>query len=196
MEPHHLPPVGARLRRRAGALLLAVAAAYNATNHLIRLGYRRIGHISGASNSAVTIDRKEGYMKALFEAGRAVEPALMADADFSEMSGYQAMCRLLDAKVDAVFAASDMLAIGGMRAVREAGLSVPEDVAFVGFDDLPLNAPVDYSLTTVHQPVYQFGYTAVETLIDLINNGIQPPRRVIMDTELIVRDSCGASRRR
>lgn len=173
-----------------------VAAAFNAVNHLIRLGYRRIGHIGGASNSAVTIDRKEGYMKALREAGRTIDPALIVESDFTEGSGYQAMRQLLTAGVDAVFTSSDMLAFGAMRAVREAGLRVPEDVAFVGFDDLPVASPVDFGLTTVRQPVYPFGYKAIEMLIDLINNGIQPPRRVIMDTELIIRDSCGASRKR
>jgi LacI family transcriptional regulator len=80
-----------------------------------------------------------------------------------------------------------------MRAIREAGLNIPSDVAFVGFDDLPLATLADPQLTTMRQPVYQFGFRAVEILIDLIENGVEPPRRVIMDTELVVRDSCGAS---
>ncbi|GAP12622.1 transcriptional regulator, LacI family [Longilinea arvoryzae] len=173
-----------------------VAASRNAMDHLIRLGYRRIAHIGGSPNSPVTLDRKEGYMQALREAGRAVDPALIVDSDFSEGSGYQAMRQLLTMGVDAVFTASDILAIGGMRAVREAGLRVPQDVAFVGFDDLPLTSPIGLGLTTVRQPVYPFGYKAIETLIDVINNGILPPRRVIMDTELIIRESCGAPQER
>lgn len=172
-----------------------VNAAYQAVSHLLRLGYKRIGTITGTVNSAVTIDRKEGYLKALNDRGRDVEESLIVEGDFSENGGYYAMKHLLAAGPDAVFAASDSMAIGAMRAVREAGLRIPDDIALVGFDDLQLATPTDISLTTVRQPVYQFGFIAVEILIDLINNGVQPPRRVIMETELIIRDSCGESRR-
>jgi LacI family transcriptional regulator len=87
------------------------------------------------------------------------------------------------------------MAIGAMRAVRESGPSVPDDIAFVGFDDLPLATLPNLQLTTIRQPVLQFGFKAVEILIDLIENGVRPARHIIMDTELIIRDSCGASRR-
>jgi LacI family transcriptional regulator len=125
-----------------------------------------------------------------------VDPALIGEGDFTEAGGYFAMKQLLAARPDAVFVASDMMAIGAMRAVREAGLSIPGDVAFVGFDDLPLATLPDPPLTTIRQPIYRLGIKTVEILIDLIEHGIQPPRRIIMDTELIIRDSCGASRRR
>ena len=105
------------------------------------------------------------------------------------------MRKLLSAKPDAIFAASDIMAIGAMRAAREAGLCIPEDVAFVGFDDLPLSINPDPPLTTIRQPVFQFGFKAVEILIDLIENGIRPARRIIMNTELVIRHSCGASRK-
>ncbi len=173
-----------------------VNAAYNAVSHLIRLGCRRIGMISGTPNSAVSIDRKAGYLKALAERGRDMDKSLIVDGDFTEASGYYAMMQLLTARPDAVFAASDTMAIGAMRAIREAGLSIPNDIALVGFDDLPLATFPTPQLTTVRQRVYQFGFQAVEIVIDLIENGIEPPRRVIMDTELIIRDSCGASRRK
>jgi LacI family transcriptional regulator len=106
------------------------------------------------------------------------------------------MQQLLSAKPDAIFAASDIMALGAMRAAREAGLRIPDDIAFVGFDDLPLAPLPEPQLTTVRQPVVQFGLKVVEILIDLIENGIRPPRRVIMNTELIIRDTCGASRGR
>jgi LacI family transcriptional regulator len=143
----------------------------------------------------VSIDRQEGYLKALVERGRDVDSALIAEGDFTEAGGYYAMQRLLPARPDAVFAASDLMALGAMRAVREAGLRIPDDVAFVGFDDLPLAVLPEPQLTTVRQPIYQFGFKAVEILIDLIENGIEPARRILLDTELIIRDSCGASRR-
>ncbi len=172
-----------------------VDAAYNAVSHLLRLGYQRIATITGPANSTTGIDRQEGYFRALAERDRTVDESLVAEGDFSEASGYYAMQRLLPAKPDAVFAASDMMAIGAMRAVREAGLSIPGDVALVGFDDLPRAALTDPPLTTVRQQVQQFGMSAVGVLTDLIENGITPPRRVIMATELIVRESCGAYRR-
>ncbi len=106
------------------------------------------------------------------------------------------MQRLLPARPDAIFAASDIMAVGAIRATLEAELRIPDDIAFVGFDDIPLANHRDPKLTTIRQPVYQFGFSAVETLIDLIENGKEPARRIMMGTELIIRESCGAYRRR
>ncbi|MEW6028953.1 MAG: LacI family DNA-binding transcriptional regulator [Chloroflexota bacterium] len=170
-----------------------VNASHNAVRHLIQIGYRRIGTIAGPVHSTVGLDRKEGYLKALKERGREVDESLIVEGDFTETGGYYAMQKLLPAKPDAVFAASDIMAIGAMRAAREAGLRIPKDIAFVGFDDLPIATLSDIQLTTVRQPVIQFGIKAVELLLDLIENGLHPPRRIIMDTELIIRDSCGAA---
>lgn len=173
-----------------------VNGAFTAVSHLIRLGYQQIGTITGVSTRTVSLDRKEGYIKALTERGRNIDESLIVEGDFTEAGGYYAMQQLLPNKPDAVFAASDIMAIGAMRAIREAGLRVPEDIALVGFDDLPLATMPEPRLTTIRQPVYQFGVKAVEILLDLIENGIEPPRRIIMDTELIIRNSCGASRNR
>lgn len=170
-----------------------VNASYNAVSHLIRLGYRRIGTITGPANSTVGIDRREGYLKALTERGANVDETLMVEGDFTETGGYYAMQKLLPAKPDAIFAASDIMAIGAMRATRESGLKIPDNVAFIGFDDFPIATLSDIQLTTVRQPVIQFGISAVELLIELIENGIQPPRHIIMDTELVIRDSCRAA---
>jgi LacI family transcriptional regulator, galactose operon repressor len=171
-----------------------VNAAYNAVAHLVRLGCQRIGTITGPLTSAVGIDRKDGYHKALVERGRVIDESLITEGDFTEAGGYYAMQQMLPARPDAVFAASDIMAIGAMRAVRDAGLRIPEDMAFVGFDDLPIATLSDTQLTTIRQPVVSFGAKAVEILIDLIENGIHPPRHIIMETELVIRDSCGAVR--
>jgi LacI family transcriptional regulator len=171
-----------------------VNAAYNAASHLIRLGRRRIGMITGPTDSTVGIDRKNGYLKALIERGREPDKALIAEGDFTEAGGYYSMQRLLAAKPDAVFAASDLMAIGAMRAAREAGLHIPDDIAFVGFDDLPISTLSDVQLTTVRQPVVQFGAKTIEVLTDLIEHGIEPPRHIILETELVIRSSCGAAR--
>lgn len=169
-----------------------VNAAYNAVSHLVRLGYQRIGTITGPTTSTVGIDRKAGYQKALTERGRRVDSSLIKEGDFTEAGGYLAMQQMLPAKPDAIFAASDIMAIGAMRAARDAGLQIPRDIAFVGFDDLPIATMAEIQLTTIRQPVVSFGSRAVEILIDLIENGINPPRHIIMDTELVIRESCGA----
>ena len=173
-----------------------VHAAYTAVSHLLRLGRRRIATITGPEQSTVGVDRKAGYVKSLGERDLPVDPALIVEGDFTEMGGYYCMQTLLAARPDAVFAASDIMAVGAIRAIHEAGLRVPEDVAVVGFDDLPLAAMTDIQLTTVRQPVVSFGYRAVELLTDLIQSGDPSPRHVIMDTKLIVRGTCGALARK
>ena len=172
-----------------------VKAAHDAAAHLVRLGYQRIGAITGAISSTAGIDRLDGYRKAILEQGWGVDESLVVEGDFTEEGGYTAMKQLLTVKPEAVFAASDTMAIGAIRAVKEAGLCVPEDIAFVGFDDLPIASQSEIKLTTIYQPIAQFGAKAVETLIDLIENGIKPPRRIIMDTELVICDSCGAKQK-
>jgi LacI family transcriptional regulator len=169
-----------------------VEAACKAVHYLISLGYERIGTIAGPSNTTVGIDRLEGYLKALKDNRFSVDESLIVESDFTEQEGFQAMQKLLPAKPRAVFAASDIIALGAMRAVRETGLKVPGDVAFVGFDDQPLPAGSDPLLTTIRQPVSRLGCRAVEALIDLIDNENDPARAIIMETQLIVRQSCGA----
>lgn len=169
-----------------------VAAACTAVSHLIRLGRRRVATICGPVNSTVGLDRLAGYRKAIAAGGLAADENLITEGDFTEASGYRAMQKLLPARPDAVFAASDVMASGAMRAAQEAGRNIPDDIAFVGFDDLPLTTFSGVPLTTIRQPVIGFGIQAVETLIDLIENGINPPRHIIMETELVIRQSCGA----
>lgn len=173
-----------------------VSAASMAVNHLLDLGRERIGLISGPFNTAVGRDRYDGYLRALAARGLDANPALMTAGDFTEVGGFAAMQRLLPAKPDAVFAASDLMAIGAMRAVREAGLRVPDDIAFVGFDDLPIATLASCPLTTIRQPVAEFGIKAVETLLDVIEYGVEPARQIIMETELVVRASSGAGQGR
>ncbi len=168
-----------------------INAASTATKHLISLGRKRIATITGVITSTVTIDRLEGYKKALQSSNVELDPTLIAEGDFSEISGYLQMQSLLPLAPDAVFCQSDIMAVGAMRAVKEAGLRIPEDIAFVGFDDIPLSAHTTMQLTTMRQPIMRFGIKAVELLIDLIENGTKPARKLILDTELVVRDTCG-----
>jgi LacI family transcriptional regulator len=164
--------------------------------YLLRLGYERVATITGPQNMIAGVDRLQGYQIALRDRGIMPDPQLVVEGDFTEEGGHLAMQRLLPAAPDAVFVASDAMAVGALRALREAGKCVPEDVAVVGFDDMPFAARTDPPLTTVRQPIQRLGSLAAETLIDLINQPAAPPRRIVLPTELIMRASCGSLLRR
>jgi LacI family transcriptional regulator len=172
-----------------------ISGAREATTHLLRLGRIRVATITGPQNMIAGVDRLTGYLAALRDRGVASDSALIAEGDFTEAGGYRAMQQLLARRPDAVFAASDMMAIGAMRALREASLRVPEDVAIVGFDDLPQSARTEPPLTTVRQPTYRLGATTVDSLLDLIEYPDSSPRRIVLPTELVVRASCGSAQK-
>ncbi len=166
---------------------------YQATRHLIDLGRKRIAYIGRmARRSPEHAARYAGYVRALREAGEAPIDKLRVPADNSESLGYEAVQRLLERgeSFDAVFAVTDLIAIGAMRALQEAGLRVPHDVSVVGFDDMPLAAYVTPALTTVQQNAQIGGARLVEGIVNLIEgktvqSGLLAPR-------LVVRESCGA----
>ncbi len=168
-----------------------VRAAREATLHLLHIGRKNIATITGPQNQIAGYDRYQGYLTALHERNHRVDPNLVAEGDFSEASGYIAMLRLLQQKPDAVFAASDMMAFGAMRALREANLHIPEDVAVIGFDDIPASAKTEPPLTTVHQSASAMGVLAVETLIDIIDHPGSETRHIVIATEFVIRSSCG-----
>ncbi|MEW5869926.1 MAG: LacI family DNA-binding transcriptional regulator [Chloroflexota bacterium] len=163
----------------------------HATLHLARLGRRRIAHITGPLNTAVGQDRRQGYESALQQSGLPYNPNLISEGDFTYEGGYQAMLRLLPHEPDSVFIASDTMAQGALRAIIETGRSVPEDIALVGFDDMPFASHMIPPLTTVRQPVQRMGSVAAETLIELIENPVAKPRGIRLPTELVIRASCG-----
>ena len=172
-----------------------IGGAREAVTHLLRLGRARVATITGPQNMIAGTDRLNGYLAALRGRGVVSDPNLIAEGDFTEASGYRAMQQLLSHRLDAVFAASDMMAFGAMRALREASLRVPEDVAVVGFDDVPQAARVEPPLTTVRQPIYRLGSTTVDSLLDLIEYPDSSARRIVLPTELVVRASCGSALR-
>jgi LacI family transcriptional regulator len=169
-----------------------MTGAATAVTHLLRLGYQRIATVAGPSDSTAAQDRKQGYLDALQDRGRLVDDALIVRGDFTQAGGYEAMQRLLPHQPDAVFVASDTMAMGVLQAIRGAGLTVPDDIALVSFDDLPQATMVDPPLTTVRQPIQRMGVLAVEMLIDSLENGAESPRRVVLPTELVIRGSCGS----
>ncbi len=166
--------------------------AHTAVSHLLRLGRQRIALITGPSSSLAAEDRKQGYLKALRQRGVHINESLMARGDFTETSSYEATLRLLPLEPDAIFVASDSMALGALRALRQAGKRVPEEVAIVGFDDMPQAETANPPLTTVRQPIRRAGVLAVEMLIDILRNGSEAPRRIILPTELVIRASCGS----
>jgi LacI family transcriptional regulator len=119
-----------------------------------------------------------------------VDPELITEGDFTEEGGYKAMQRLIPHKPQAVFTASDMMAIGAMRAIREASMRVPQHIAIASFDDIPSAARTEPPLTTVRQPIQHMGEVAAETLMEIITSHQTLPRQVILPTELIIRASC------
>ncbi|GAB4531519.1 MAG: LacI family DNA-binding transcriptional regulator [Anaerolineae bacterium] len=171
------------------------SAAREAVEHLIQLGHQCIGCITNAPLQYTgSADRLAGYRDALQSAGIPYQERLVRYGDFVPESGYQAACSLLreTPPPTALFVASDVVAFGAMAAIREYGLSIPDDVALVGFDDVPLARYMDPPLTTVRLPATELGSQAGQMIIKLIQDGEVGVRNVILETELIVRASCGA----
>jgi LacI family transcriptional regulator len=165
--------------------------AHDAVRHLLRQGHRRIATITGPQTMSTGVERLAGYQGALREHGLRINPNLIVDGGFTEAEGYWAMQQLLPQRPEAVFAANDAMALGALRAIRDAGLRVPQDISLVGFDDIPLVALTDPALTTVRQPLHGVGRVAVESLIELIDQPQAAPRQTLLPTELVIRSSCG-----
>ncbi len=173
-----------------------IGGAALATQHLIRLGHRRIGIITNAPLIyTASSDRLTGYRQALEAAGIAYDEALVRFGDFSPHGGGVAMTDLLNVspRPTAVFVASDTVALGALQAIRKQRLRVPENIAVVGFDDIPLVGFIDPPLTTIRLPAHDLGWHAAQKLIDLIANRDPTHREnILLETSLIVRQSCGA----
>lgn len=154
-----------------------IAAGRMAAQHLVGLGRSRIAHLSGPQDMAAGVDRLAGWRDALTEVSLPTDA--LVTADFSVAAGEAAMTTLLETHpdVDAVFAASDAIAIGAMRVLRAAGRRVPEDVAVIGYDDLGLAADALPPLTTMRNPVVEMASTAVEQLLAMLDRGERPAAR-------------------
>jgi LacI family transcriptional regulator len=165
--------------------------ARQAVAYLLNLGHRRIATITGLIQMQASIDRRDGYKQALLEAGVPIVPELIVAGDFTQEGGHRAMRRLLQAAPlpTGVFVASDTMALGALRAVREAGLSVPRDISLVGYDDLPGSAFAEPPLTTMRQPIAELGAAAVRLLVEQIERGTPSTARADLSATLVVRES-------
>jgi len=169
--------------------------AYRAVKHLIEQGHQQIGTIIGKRTVTTALERLQGYLDALNEAGIAIDPRFILDGQYEEQAAYQATADLLatDEPPTALFVANEPMTIGALRSIREHGLRIPDDMAIVGFDETVWSAQTDPPLTTVAQPTYDMGREAVRLLMRRINEPDAPPLTVTLPTHLIVRASSGPS---
>lgn len=173
-----------------------VDLAWRATRHLLEHGHRRIAFITGPADMVVSLDRLEGYRRALAEAGAPFDPDLVVHTDFSAEQGYRAAARLLaEAAPTAFLAADDNLAVGACRAAEERGLRVGRDVSVVGVNDTPVARLARPPLSVMRIPIVEMGAEAAALLIDLVE-GRGRPRQVIVPAEFVERGSCGPPPRR
>ncbi|MEV1286399.1 LacI family DNA-binding transcriptional regulator [Micromonospora sp. NPDC049679] len=165
--------------------------AREAVEYLFARGRRRIATIAGPQDMGAGLARLTGYREALRQRGGVVSEELIAYGDFSEGSGAAGMRRLLEVcpELDAVFVASDLMACGALRALREAGRRVPEDVAVVGFEDAAIAKQADPPLTTVHQPVEEMGRQMARLLVSRIRREELAAPYVLLDTHMVPRAS-------
>ena len=182
------PPLGAQVDyvdadNRGGARL--------AIRHLLEGGRQRIATITGPGDMVPGIDRLAGYRDALIEAGMPVDADLITTGDFTHEGGTAAMERLLAARpdLDAVFCASDLMAVAALGVLQAAGRRVPEDVAVVGYDDAPIAMTTRPTLTSIRQPVEEMGREMVNLLTSSIEQNGRVPRHIVLATELIARAS-------
>lgn len=171
-------------------------AAYDAVSFLIKTGHQRIAIIKGNQQLALYRERFRGYKQALLDAGLPVHEELItgdeSDSVQWSLDGYNAVYSLFaqNIKFDAVFATTDLRAIGAIRAIKDHGYKVPEDISVIGFDNLEFSSLIDPPLSTVSQPLYDIGVRAVNKLLALINTEtMQEPTVEIMSSELIIRRS-------
>jgi LacI family transcriptional regulator, repressor for deo operon, udp, cdd, tsx, nupC, and nupG len=169
-----------------------ISSARKATEYLIELGHERIGCITGPLDVVLGRDRMKGYYQAMARNNLFVEPVLVQEGDFSFESGFNLTLKFLAlAKYPtAIFAANDEMAMGAIKAIQSKGLQVPNDLSVIGFDDLKFSSIIDPELTTIAQPAFDIGENAMNLLIKLINKEEVLREQIILDDQLVVRQSC------
>ncbi|MCH7229818.1 LacI family transcriptional regulator [Glycomyces sp. L485] len=170
--------------------------AYAMTSHLLSAGHRKISYIGASGGFSTTDERVAGFRRAHADYGVDFDESLVLPGEFSKASGYETTKRLLAERDDitAIFGATDMVAAGVLRALRELDLRVPEDMSVVGFDDIPLASDLTPALTTVHVPHEELGRTAVRLAIHRDEESAAD--QVVLGTHIVVRESVGPPRSR
>ena len=168
-----------------------ISSSRKVTEHLIEMGHRRIAHIAGPMEVILSRDRIKGYRQALMTEEIPIDPAYIQEGDFSIQSGYEQMMKLLSLELPptAVFAFNDELAIGAIKAVRDSGKHVPNDVAIAGFDNITISSYLSPEITTIDQPKYDIGKQAMSLLLKLMNGEQLDRKKIVLDDELLIRES-------
>ena len=184
-----------RILEHAGCTSIVIdnhQAGYDATKHLLDQGCKRIVHLSGSLNRNVYADRLDGYKQALQERGIAFDPELVISNNLSDMGGEEAARQILEMneRPDGVFAANDTSAVACMRELKLAGIRIPEDIAFVGFNNDPVSKVIEPNLTTVNYPGQEMGEVAAATLLNKLNkSNTANLNTIVLRHELIIRQS-------
>lgn len=167
------------------------AAAYDAVQHLLQLGHRRIAYIDGPEDFPICAERRAGYERALAEVGLDAKPTYEGQGDFSLQSGAAAMNGLLSVgeRPSAVFAANDEMAIGAIKTIKAAGLSVPSDISVVGFDDIRFADYCDPPLTTIHQPRNRIGEKLMQVMLGILAGEPPVESEILLPYQLVIRES-------
>ncbi|MFC5529938.1 LacI family DNA-binding transcriptional regulator [Cohnella yongneupensis] len=167
-----------------------------ALRYLNGLNHRRIAFLSAIETSYVSRHRLQGYQAGLAEAGLSFDDSLVVASDFTKEGGYRAMKQLLarPTRPTAVICCSDTGALGAYQAIRDAGLSVPEDISVIGFDDIEIASEIQPALTTVRQDTNTIGRKAIELLDALITDVSMQPPEAIVPTQLVIRGSCSVAK--
>jgi LacI family transcriptional regulator len=166
---------------------------YRLTRLLLDLGHRHIAMLTGPLQVSTARDRTDGYLRAMREAGVQPDDSLIISGPYTIPGGSTMMRQALDAspRPTAIFAANNFIATGAYRALREAGLKVPEDMALVSFDDLPEPMVLEPILTVAAQPAYEMGQRVTELLFARLSDPSAPPQEIVLPTEIIIRRSSG-----
>ena len=163
---------------------------YLATSHLLSLGHKKIGCITSQKSEDSSWKRLEGYLKAMQEYDVPIDPSVIIEGDYTKDCGYELSKPLIANGATAIFAFNDLIAFGAYRYIREIGLSIPNDISLIGFDDVHFSGIIDPPLSTICQPIYDVGRAATSKLIRLINRE-QVESRTVFNSELVVRQSTG-----
>jgi len=171
-----------------------IRGGFDAVQYLCSLGHNRIGLVCGLRTASSALQRYQGYLQALSNNNISFDEQLVAEGEITFDGGYQCIHQLLllSNPPTAVFAISDIMALGAKTAIEDAGLQIPADISLIGFDDIPEVSRTKPTLSTIAQPKYQMGQVAADVLFDQINNNNMLPRRkIILEHTLVVRESTG-----
>ena len=188
-----------RLEKNVGDFIIVDNAygAYLIVSHLVNLGYRRIGIITGTPDVSTSAGRYLGYCEALKDKGLSIEKEIVKHGRFfSQETGYELTKEMMrgSSPPQAIFCGDDYIALGAMRALGEAGITVPDDIAIVGFDDTEIAAHPFIQLTTVSQDVREMGNLAGKTMVEIIEGKQESTTRIVIQPQLVIRNSCGYRR--